>query len=55
MRTNPQNMNGDVLRNEDPSITTELNITPGDARYKKIVWEIPSSDLQSNKNLEPNW
>ena len=55
VRTNPQNMNGDVLRNEDPSITTELNITPEDARYKKIVWEIPSSDLQSNKNLKPNW
>jgi hypothetical protein len=44
-----------VLRNADPTLSTELNVAANDARYYKMVWEIPSNDLQTNKNLVGNW
>ena len=44
-----------VLRNADPTLSTELNVAADDARYYKMVWEIPSNDLQTNKNLVGNW
>ena len=44
-----------VLRNADPTLSTELNVAAEDARYFKMVWEIPSNDLQTNKNLVGNW
>lgn len=32
-----------------------LNIQPSDPLYYKMIWEIPSQDLQANGNLVPNW
>ena len=26
-----------------------------EANNQKFVWEIPANDLQTNKNLVPNW
>ena len=33
----------------------DLVIQPTDAKYQRIVWEIPSIDRQTNPNLKPNW
>ena len=43
----------DVLR-ETPG-SYDLVIQPTDAKYQRIVWEIPSIDRQTNPNLKPNW
>lgn len=46
----------DILRKgADLGLSTELNVQPTDPRYYKMVWEIPSNDLQTNKNLVGNW
>ena len=46
----------DVLRKgNDLGLSTELNVQTNDSRYYKMVWEIPSNDLQTNKNLVGNW
>ena len=43
----------DVLRKTPGSY--DLVIQPTDAKYQRIVWEIPSIDRQTNPNLKPNW
>lgn len=32
-----------------------VNVPTNDSRYYKIIWEIPTNDLQANGNLIPNW
>lgn len=34
---------------------TGISVNPGDPLYYKMIWEIPSQDLQANKNLQHNW
>lgn len=56
-RMAPQTFGGAAVlrKGADLGLSTELNVQPDDARYYKMVWEIPSSDLQTNKNLVGNW
>lgn len=47
-RKTPQNPNMVLSGTTASSLTVEAN-------NQKFVWEIPANDLQTNKNLEPNW
>ena len=55
-RMTPQSFGGaNILIQNPASSYTELNIQPTDNLYYKMIWEIPSQDMQSNSNLVGNW
>ncbi|MBR6482680.1 MAG: RagB/SusD family nutrient uptake outer membrane protein [Bacteroidaceae bacterium] len=55
-RMAPQSFGGaNILINNPTTSYTELNIQPTDNLYYKMIWEIPSQDMQSNSNLVGNW
>lgn len=55
-RMTPQSFNGaNILINNPSASYTELEVNPGDALYYKMIWEIPSQDMQANSNLVGNW
>ncbi len=56
VRMAPQDFGGkNILNNMQPDAHTQLAIEPTDYLYYKMVWEIPSQDMQANKNLVGNW
>lgn len=44
--------NASIIYQTNPEKFIGLSITPDNYRW---VWEIPSNDLETNKNLVPNW
>lgn len=54
-RMAPQTFTENILINAPTSSYTGLNITTTDPLYKKMIWEIPSQDMQANSNLVGNW
>lgn len=52
VRMAPQASLKNTILEQDP---LELSVKPGDPNYYKMIWEIPSQDLQANKNIVPNW
>lgn len=55
-RMTPQSFGGaNILINNPTTSYTELVVNPGDALYYKMIWEIPSQDMQANSNLVGNW
>jgi hypothetical protein len=54
-RMAPQAFTDNILINAPTSSYTGLNITTTDPLYKKMIWEIPSQDMQANSNLVGNW
>ena len=56
VRMAPQDFGGkNILNNMQPDAHTQLAIEPTDYLYYKMIWEIPSQDMQANKNLVGNW
>lgn len=55
-RMTPQSFGGaNILINNPSTSYTELEVNPGDGLYYKMIWEIPSQDMQANSNLVGNW